>query len=109
MKKISLLLLMLLLAAALAAPSLATTKAPGISPGEALRLLKAGNSRYVDGKLQHPHQDRARRALTAGPGAAPPGSNPHLFRLPDAAGNHLRPGHRRYLCGPGGRQRCGHG
>jgi carbonic anhydrase len=71
MKKISLLLLMLLLAAALAAPSLATIKASGISPGEALRLLKAGNSRFVDGKLQHPRQDRARRALTAAQGQHP--------------------------------------
>ena len=71
MKKISLLLLMLILAAALAAPALATTAAPGISAGEALRLLKEGNSRYVDGKLQHPRQDRARRALTAAQGQHP--------------------------------------
>jgi carbonic anhydrase len=71
MKKISLLLLMLVLAAALATPSLATTAASGISGDEALRLLKEGNSRYVDGKLQHPRQDRARRALTAAQGQHP--------------------------------------
>jgi carbonic anhydrase len=71
MKKISLLLLMLVLAAALAAPSLATTAASGISADEALRLLKEGNSRYVDGKLQHPRQDLARRALTAAQGQHP--------------------------------------
>ena len=71
MKKISLLLLMLILAAALAAPALATTAASGISAGEALRLLKEGNSRYVDGKLQHPRQDRARRALTTAQGQHP--------------------------------------
>jgi carbonic anhydrase len=71
MKKISFLLFMLLLAAALATPAPATTAAPGISAGEALRLLKEGNGRYVDGKLQHPHQDRARRALTTAQGQHP--------------------------------------
>ena len=60
-----------ILAAVLAAPVLATTAAPGISPGEALRLLKEGNSRYADGKLQHPRQDRDRRALTAAQGQHP--------------------------------------
>jgi carbonic anhydrase len=71
MKRISFLLFMLLLAAALATPAPATTAAPGISAGEALRLLKEGNGRYVDGKLQHPHQDRARRALTTAQGQHP--------------------------------------
>jgi carbonic anhydrase len=60
-----------ILAAVLAAPVLATTATPGISAGEALRLLKEGNSRYVDGKLQHPRQDRDRRALTAAQGQHP--------------------------------------
>ena len=64
-------MLILIVAAALAAPTLATTAAPGISAAEALRLLKEGNSRYVDGKLQHPRQDRARRALTAAQGQHP--------------------------------------
>jgi carbonic anhydrase len=71
MKKISLWLFMHILAAVLAAPVLATTATPGISAGEALRLLKEGNSRYVDGKLQHPRQDRDRRALTAAQGQHP--------------------------------------
>jgi carbonic anhydrase len=71
MKKIGLLLLMLIVAAALAAPALGTTATSGTSASEALRLLKEGNSRYVDGKLQHPRQDRARRALTAAQGQHP--------------------------------------
>ncbi len=71
MKKISLLMLILVVAAALAAPALATPVVSGISADEGLRLLKEGNGRYVDGKLQHPHQDRARRALTAAQGQHP--------------------------------------
>jgi carbonic anhydrase len=71
MKKISLAMLILIVAAALAAPTLATTTVSGLSPDEALRLLKEGNTRYVDGKLQHPRQDRARRALTAAQGQHP--------------------------------------
>jgi len=55
----------------LAAPSLATTVATGISADEALRLLKEGNARYVEGKPQHPRQDPARRALTAAQGQHP--------------------------------------
>lgn len=71
MKKISLLLLILIVAAALAAPALTTTAVPGISAEEGLRLLKEGNARYVEGKPQHPRQDRARRALTAAQGQHP--------------------------------------
>ena len=71
MKKISLLMLVLVVAAALAAPAAATTAASGISADESLRLLKEGNARYVDGKLQHPHQDGARRGLTAAQGQHP--------------------------------------
>jgi len=71
MKKISLILLLLWIGAALAAPATATTAVSGISADEALRLLKEGNGRYVDGKLRHPHQDRARRALTAAQGQHP--------------------------------------
>ncbi|MBM4275611.1 MAG: carbonic anhydrase [Deltaproteobacteria bacterium] len=44
---------------------------PGISADEALKLLKDGNARYVEGKAQHPHQTRERRALTAGQGQKP--------------------------------------
>jgi carbonic anhydrase len=71
MKKISLLLPILVMAAALAAPALATTAVSGISVDEGLRLLKEGNARYVEGKPQHPRQDRARRALTAAQGQHP--------------------------------------
>jgi carbonic anhydrase len=71
MKRISLLLLMLIVVAGLAAPAAATTAASGISADEALRLLKEGNARYVDGKLQHPRQDGARRGLTAAQGQHP--------------------------------------
>ena len=71
MKRISLLTLMLIVVAALVAPAAATTAGSGISADEALRLLKEGNSRYVDGNLQHPRQDRARRALTAAQGQHP--------------------------------------
>ena len=71
MKRISLLMLIVLVAAALAAPALATSAGPGISPDEALRILKEGNARYVDGKLQHPHQGPERRALTSGQGQHP--------------------------------------
>ena len=71
MKRISLAMLILIVAAALAAPVLATPAASGISADEAMRVLKEGNARYVEGKLQHPHQDRARRALTAAQGQHP--------------------------------------
>ncbi len=71
MKRISLAMLILIVAAALASPTLATSASPGISADEAMRVLKAGNARYVEGKLQHPHQDRARRALTAAQGQHP--------------------------------------
>jgi len=44
---------------------------PGLSADEALKLLKDGNARYVEGKAQHPNQTRERRALTAGQGQKP--------------------------------------
>jgi carbonic anhydrase len=44
---------------------------PGMSPDEALKLLKDGNERYAAGKLQYPHQSRERRALTFGQGQHP--------------------------------------
>jgi carbonic anhydrase len=71
MKKISLSILILVLATALAAPGAASSTGAGISADESLRLLKEGNARYVGGKLKHPHQDRARRALTAAQGQHP--------------------------------------
>jgi carbonic anhydrase len=63
--------LWLWLGVALASPTLAAGTTPAISADEAVRILKAGNARYVEGKLQHPHQDRVRRALTAAQGQHP--------------------------------------
>lgn len=71
MQRISLAMLILIVAAALASPTLAASATPGISADEAMRVLKAGNARYGEGKLQHLHQDRARRALTAAQGQHP--------------------------------------
>jgi len=71
MRRIRLAMFTLFVAAALASPTLAAGPNPGISPDEAMRVLKAGNARYVEGKPQHPHQDRVRRALTAGQGQHP--------------------------------------
>src|SRR5256886_16719733 len=39
--------------------------APKVSPADALARVKAGNQRFVAGKLQHPHQDSKRRAELA--------------------------------------------
>jgi len=71
MRRISLTMFILIVTTALAAPTLAAGPNPGISADEAMRILKAGNARYVEGKPQHPHQDRVRRALTAGQGQHP--------------------------------------
>ncbi len=54
-------------AAALAAAAPGT----GMPPDEALKILKDGNARYVEGKPQYPHQTRERRALTFGQGQHP--------------------------------------
>jgi carbonic anhydrase len=71
MKKIALLLGVVLSLAVLAGPLAASSAGPGISTDEASRILKEGNGRYVDGKSRHPHQDRERRAMTAGQGQHP--------------------------------------
>jgi carbonic anhydrase len=71
MKKITLLLGVVLCLAVLAGPLAASSTGPGISTDEAARILKEGNGRYVGGKPRHPHQDRERRALTAGQGQHP--------------------------------------
>ncbi|MCL4501091.1 MAG: carbonic anhydrase [Deltaproteobacteria bacterium] len=72
MKKIACSLLIFLLMAVLAVPALASgTAKSGLSADEALKLLKEGNDRYIDGKASHPRQDAARRALTAGQGQHP--------------------------------------
>src|SRR5438132_13332886 len=39
--------------------------APKVSPTDALARLKAGNQRFVAGKLPHPHHDSKRRAALA--------------------------------------------
>jgi carbonic anhydrase len=71
MKRISLATFILVVAMALASPSLASTAKAVISADEAMRTLKTGNARYVEGTLQHPHQDRARRAMTTAQGQHP--------------------------------------
>lgn len=71
MKKLTLLLCVVLSLAILAGPVVASSGGPGISSDEAVRILKEGNGRYVEGKPRHPHQDRERRALTAGQGQHP--------------------------------------
>ena len=71
MRRIRLAMFTLFVAAALASPTLAAGPNPGVSADEAMRVLKAGNARYVEGKPQHPHQDRVRRALTAAQGQHP--------------------------------------
>ncbi len=71
MKKIGQALLILSLLTALAAPALASGAGAAVSADEALKLLKDGNARYLEGKASHPHQDAARRALTAGQGQHP--------------------------------------
>lgn len=71
-KKLVQALLLLLCLTALAAPVLASgTAGPGLSADEALKMLKDGNARFMEGKPTHPHQDAARRALTAGQGQHP--------------------------------------
>lgn len=62
-------MVMFLLAAA--APVWAAGAGAGMSPDEALKMLKEGNDRYLNGKAQHPNQSRERRALTAGQGQHP--------------------------------------
>ncbi len=71
MKKMTHLLLILWWLTALAAPALASGAGAAVSADEALKLLKDGNARYLEGKAAHPHQDAARRALTAGQGQHP--------------------------------------
>jgi carbonic anhydrase len=52
----------LLACAALAA---ASSPGAGVSPEAATQILKEGNTRFVSGKMTHPHQDMARLAETA--------------------------------------------
>jgi len=43
----------------------------GIIPDQAIRMLASGNSRYMNGGLEHPHLGQARRTLTAMHGQSP--------------------------------------
>ena len=69
-KRITQSLLILLVLVALAAPVPAASVG-GLSPDDALKMLQDGNARYLEGKATHPHQDAARRAMTAGQGQHP--------------------------------------
>jgi carbonic anhydrase len=71
MKKVALLFCVAFSLALLAKPVLAAGGVPGASADEAARILQEGNARYVEGNCRHPHQDRERRALTAGQGQHP--------------------------------------
>jgi carbonic anhydrase len=70
MRKASISLVLTLLVA-LVVPAWAAGGGPRMSADEALKLLKDGNARFVEGKPQHPNQTRERRALTAGQGQHP--------------------------------------
>jgi len=71
MRKVILLRGTMIFVAAVAISGAAPGVGPGISPDEALRMLKEGNERYLAGKPQYPRQSRERRALTAGQGQHP--------------------------------------
>lgn len=64
-------LFFLVLVLALAAPAPAAGPGPGISPDAALKMLEEGNARFVSGKPEHPHQNKARRVETATQGQTP--------------------------------------
>lgn len=71
MKKVYFLVLILafLFSGAATAPALA--KSDAVSPDAALKMLQAGNNRFVCGPLQRPNQGAARRQLTAKQGQKP--------------------------------------
>jgi len=71
MRKARFLLVLLAWCLSAAAALAAAGPSPGMPPDEALKVLKDGNARYVEGKPQHPHQNRERRALTFGQGQHP--------------------------------------
>jgi carbonic anhydrase len=50
---------------ALADPTQHTEQSAKVTPKDALARLKAGNQRFIAGKLQHPHQNPKRRAELA--------------------------------------------
>jgi len=71
MKRLNLTWLYLTLLLALAVPALASGPGPGVTPDAALTMLKTGNTRFFSGKPQYPHQDLARRSMTALQGQQP--------------------------------------
>jgi carbonic anhydrase len=64
-------LLLLVWLAALAVPALASGGPAAIAADDAVKLLKDGNLRFQESKMQHPHQGKERLALTAGQGQHP--------------------------------------
>lgn len=71
MKRSNLLLAALVMVLVFTAPALASGPGAEVSPDAALTMLKDGNTRFVAGKPQHPHQNKERRVLTATKGQAP--------------------------------------
>ncbi|RJR36459.1 MAG: carbonic anhydrase [Deltaproteobacteria bacterium] len=71
MKRINLWLAALVILLALALPAPAAGPGPGISPDAALKMLTDGNNRYAVARSKHPHQNKARRVLTATKGQTP--------------------------------------
>ena len=71
MRRVSLALILPALLLVFTGAALASGVDTGFSADEAMKMLKDGNARYVEGRVTHPHQDAARRALTAGQGQHP--------------------------------------
>jgi carbonic anhydrase len=49
----------------------AKSAGPGVTPDEAVKMLKEGNDRYAGGTVTHPNQDPQRRGATASMGQQP--------------------------------------
>jgi len=71
MKRTCLCLVALVMLLALALPAPAAGPGPGVSADAALKMLTDGNNRYAVAKAKHPHQNKARRVLTATKGQTP--------------------------------------
>ncbi len=90
MKKIAQALLIFLCLAVLAAPALASgTAESGLSADEALKLLKDGNARYLDGKATPSPPGRGPPGPDRRPGTAPLRHGALLLRFPGAGGSDL--------------------
>lgn len=63
--------LLLIAVSANITPLWAASEGPGVSPDQALEVLKRGNARYVAGSPEHPNQDFNRREVTASKGQHP--------------------------------------